>query len=196
MKKILVVLALVVGTVFAFSYLSYGHGGPGYGRGGQPWGMGYGRGPMHIDPANLKTLKGKVVSVETAGGFGPRSVKIMEIETEGKKVTVHLGPAFYLDDQKFAAKAGDEVSVVGAEAAYRTKTFIVAKSVTVRGKTLVLRDERGLPAWRGMGRHYGRFAPGWGMMGPGYGHGMWSGYGMGSSHGMGPGGGRGSGWGL
>jgi hypothetical protein len=136
---------------------------------------------MHFDPATLQTISGKVAAYETVGGFGPYGMKALTVETEGKELTIMLGPEFYLTDEKLSLKEGDEVTVVASPAGYRTKTFFVAKKVTAKGKTLALRDEAGFPIWRGQGRFAGK---GWGdcpgrgmgqgrmgggMMGPGRG---------------------------
>jgi hypothetical protein len=115
-------------------------------------------------------------------------MKALKIETEGKEVTVILGPEFYLDDKKFSAKSGEEVTVIAAETAFRTKAFYIAKSVKKGEKNLALRDEAGFPVWRGQGiraGYGGGNCPGYGR-GAGRGFGPARGYGPG--RGMGPGG--------
>ena len=149
MKRFLAVSVVLVASIFALGYSAYGHG-PGRG------------GPLHFDAKSLKTFTGTVVSTGTEPGFGRFAVSVLAIEAEGKKTLVRLGPSWYLARQNFSAKVGDTASVVGVPVA--GQSFIVAKSVTVGGKTLVLRDEAGLPAWRGAG-HGGQ--PCGGMMGGG-----------------------------
>jgi hypothetical protein len=47
---------------------------------------------------------------------------------------------------------GDAVEVTGSQMEVAGGTMLVAKEVTVKGKTLKLRDDQGLPLWRGWGR--------------------------------------------
>jgi len=149
---------------------------------------------MHFDSSSLETLKGKVVSVDSVGGFGRWPMKALKVESEGKTINILLGPEFYLDTQKFSPKAGEEVTALASRAAIRGDVTHIAKSVTVDGKTTALRDEAGFPVWRGAGVGFGGYGRGGmrggtgrgrgfgpGMMGPG-GYGPWM---------MGPGGGYG-----
>ena len=65
---------------------------------------------------------------------------------------VHLGPGWYLDEKKFAVKVGDTVSATGSKVTLNNQPALIAREVTVNGTTLKLRDDQGLPVWRGMGR--------------------------------------------
>ncbi len=188
MKRFFAVSGLILAGVFVLGLISFapmgvswGHG-PGGGDGrGQGMGPGYGRGPVHFDSSAIRTITGKVAAYETVGGFGPRGMKALTVESGGKTLTIMLGPEFYLTDEKLTLKEGDEVTVEAAPAGSRTKTFFVAKSITAKGKTLALRDDAGLPLWRGQARSagsgdcpgcgtshgmMGRGMMGGGMMGP------------------------------
>lgn len=202
MKKVLAVSALALAVVGALAFASYGdpadrgrgpaygYGhGPGYFNGPMGHGPGWMHGAMHFDPASLETITGKVAEVKTVKEYMPFAMKQIVVEADGKKTTVHLGPAFYLDAQKLKLKEGDSVKVEGTRVTFGQTAILVAKAVTRGDETLALRDEAGFPAWHGAGRgrFYGSFrgrphGMGWGMMGPGYGMGMGMGYGM-----MGPG---------
>ena len=179
MKRFFAVSGLILAGVFALSLISFtpmgvgwGHGpGGGYDR-GPGMGPGYGRGPMHFDSTDIQTITGKVAAYETVGGFGPHGMKALTVESDGKTQTIMLGPEFYLTDEKITLKKGDEVTVKAFPAGFRTNTFFVAKGITAKGKTLALRDDAGLPLWRGQGLGAGRGnCPGCGMghvmMGPG-----------------------------
>ncbi len=185
MKRFFAVSGLLLAGIFALGLISFTSMGVSWGHGpGRGGGYGRAQGPMHFDPAALQTISGKVAAYETVGGFGPYGMKALTVETEGKALTVMLGPEFYLTDEKLSLKEGDEVTVVASPAGYRTKTFFVAKSVTAKGKTLALRDEAGFPIWRGQGRFAGK---GWGdCQGRGMGRGMMGGGMMGPGM-MGPG---------
>ncbi|MFC1492133.1 hypothetical protein ACFLQ0_06070 [Nitrospinota bacterium] len=185
MKKLLAVLGLVMAGIFAFSLTSSAQPERGWGR-GRGWGQApYMRpGPMHFDTSTLQTLTGKVVSFETVAGFGPRTMKVLKLESEGKTQAILLGPEFYLTGQKFSVKKGDSVAVVASPAINRTDVSHVAKSVTVNGKTLQFRDEAGIPAWRrGAGGRFGRYGYGGGGMRGGRGWGRRMGPGRGFGYG-------------
>ena len=83
-----------------------------------------------------------------------------------------------LDKQKFAVKVGDKVSATGSQVTLNNQPALIAREVKVNDTTLKLRDDQGLPVWRGMG---------------GGGQGQGPGRGPGGGQGMGPRGGQGKG---
>ena len=87
------------------------------------------------------------------------------LKTDQGSLLVHLGPGWYLDEKKFAVKVGDTVEATGSKVTLNNQPALIAREVKVNGATLKLRDDQGLPVWRGMG-HGGR--PG---SGPGGGQG-------------------------
>jgi hypothetical protein len=95
--------------------------------------------------ANPKvTFAGVITQVNLSPGNGPSS---LQVERDGKPVTVFLGPLRYLIAQNFSPKAGQPVSVRG----YESGNSVVAIEVTLtqEDKTLKLRDAEGRPLWRG-----------------------------------------------
>jgi hypothetical protein len=82
------------------------------------------------------------------------------LKTDQGSLVVHLGPGWYMDEQKFAIKPGDTLETTGSKVTLNNQPAIIAREVKVEGKTLKLRDDQGLPVWRGMG-------PGGPGMGPG-----------------------------
>ena len=65
---------------------------------------------------------------------------------------VHLGPGWYLDEKKFAVKVGDTMEATGSKVTLNNQPALIAREVKVQGATLQLRDDQGLPVWRGTGR--------------------------------------------
>ncbi|MBT3349980.1 MAG: hypothetical protein HOJ95_13880 [Nitrospinaceae bacterium] len=175
MKKLLVLAGVVSVAVLTMSLVSSAQPGGGWGRGG---GRGWGgapcgrTGPVHFDSSSLETLKGKVVSLETVGGYGRWPMNTLKIETGGKTTSILLGPDFYLTAQKFSPKAGDEAVVLASKTVNRGDVTHIAKSVTVGGTTTALRDEAGFPTWRGAGASFGGRGRGGMRGGPGRGRGM------------------------
>ncbi|MFA5111595.1 MAG: hypothetical protein WC443_09330 [Desulfobaccales bacterium] len=160
MKKIMVFPLIIV--VLALVCPSLAQPGPGGGMG---------MGPSLYNPQTVTTVTGQVEKLEelSMGPGGGMGMKFQEarLKTEKGSLLVHLGPAWYLDQQKFALKAGDTLKVTGSQVSLNNQPAIIAKEVDANGKTLKLRDDQGIPAWRGMGRG-----------------------GMGQGQGMGPGGGQ------
>ena len=144
--------------------------GPGGGMG-----MGGGMGPRLYNPQTVTTVTGTVEKLEelSMGGGGGTAMKFRELllKTDTGNLMVHLGPSWYLDQQKFAVKAGDTVEVTGSQVTLNNQPAIIAREIKANGQTMKLRDDQGIPAWRGMGR---------GGMGQGGGQGPGSGQGKGT----------------
>ena len=68
---------------------------------------------------------------------------------------VDLAPGWYLNEKKFVVKAGDTVSATGSKTTLDNQPGLIAREVTVKGTTLKLRDEQGVPVW------HRRVGPAW-----------------------------------
>jgi hypothetical protein len=126
---------------------------PGGGRG---LGPGRGMGPQMYNPQTVTTVKGKVESLENLPSLGPGGGRGMMhltavLKTDQGSIAVHLGPAWYLEQQQAALKVGDLMEVTGSKVTFNQKPTIIAKELRVNGKTVNLRDEQGFPRWRGLG---------------------------------------------
>ncbi len=120
--------------------------GPGRGMGpGDPFSRMY-------NPAAVETLSGTVDSVTQTPGKGPSYGVHFTLKTDKETIPVHLGPAWYMDQQGFKPAAGDKVEVTGSRVTYEGKPAIIAGQVKKDGKTLNLRGANGVPAWAGQGR--------------------------------------------
>jgi hypothetical protein len=132
-----------------------GGGGGGPGMGGR--GAGPGMGPQMYNPQTVTTVQGTVESLGNYPSLGPGSRRGMRyrgvvLKTDQGPITVHLGPSWYLSEEKFPLKAGETMEVTGSKIAQDGTTIIMASEVKANGKTLKLRDEQGFPVWRGAGR--------------------------------------------
>jgi hypothetical protein len=74
------------------------------------------------------------------------------VSTDGGVKTVHLGPAWYLDNQEIKFSVGEEVEVVGSVVKYDDEDIIIAREITREDGVLVLRDKDGFPYWAGWRR--------------------------------------------
>ena len=146
-------------------------GGMGPGGGGPGMGPGGGMGARLYNPQTVTTVTGQVEKLEElpsmgrGGGMGMHYRGVL-LKTDQGSLMVHLGPGWYVADQKFVVKAGDTLEATGSKVTLNNQPAIIAREVKVEGKTLKLRDDQGLPVWRGMGR-----GPGGPGMGPGKGPG-------------------------
>lgn len=130
-------------------------------------GMGRGMGSAMYNPQTVTTVTGRVEKLEELS-MGPNmAFREVILKTDQGSLKVHLGPVWFLDEKKFVIKAGDTVSATGSKVTLDNQPGLIAREVTVNGATLKLRDERGVPVWRGSGR--GGMGQG---MGPGGGQGQ------------------------
>ena len=133
-------LIMVAATVYAASEGSGGGGG---------WGPGGAYGRMY-DPAKVQTVTGKVLAVEK---FKPRKGMgtgiHLKLKTDQGVIPVHLGPSWYIDKLDTKIKKGDTVEVKGSRVTFNGKPAIIAAEVKKGDKVLKLRDDAGIPAWRG-----------------------------------------------
>lgn len=113
------------------------------------------------DTGSEATVAGVVSSVER----GPADGVHLLLNTEEGDLTVHLGPAWYLDRQDEAFAAGDQVSVTGMMVQSDQGSFLVAREVRKGDEVLTLRAADGYPVWQGwrggmhMGHHHGCWGP-------------------------------------
>jgi hypothetical protein len=114
----------------------------------------------HYDPKAVVTVQGQVEKVETISKAGRRGgmatagreKQLVYLKTDQGTMRVHLGPVKFLEQQQFAPKVGDTLSVTGAKMTTGRGEVIVAAEVKAGGKTVTLRDAQGKPVWAGKGR--------------------------------------------
>jgi hypothetical protein len=164
------------GLFFLTLVIAIGMCGPSWAQPGKGQGRGMGPGMQGrlYDPQTEVTVKGKVTDLGTCPSMGPGAVRGMSyrsatLKTDQGEVVVHLGPAWYMDEQKLSLKKGDTLEATGAKTTQDDKTVILAREVTINGKKMTLRDNQGFPVWRGQGP--GRGGQGRGMGGQGRGMG-------------------------
>lgn len=122
-----------------------------------------------VKPAT-QALSGTVTSIVTGAcekttGKAPLGTHVILLTTDKKTVNLHLGPAGaeVVKEVLAAVKEGSKVEAAAFQTAALPADQFIAKSVTVDGKTLQLRDDTLRPAWAG--------AMGGGGRGPGGGPG-------------------------
>lgn len=121
-------------------------------RGGGGWGPG-GRYGRLYDVKTVETVSGKVTAVEEVTPFkGMGNGVHLVLETDKESISVHLGPAWYIERQDPKIAVGDEIEVKGSRITYEGKPAIIAAEIHKDGEMLMLRDADGIPAWAGWRR--------------------------------------------
>ncbi len=101
-------------------------------------------------PNTIETIYGDVVSVKKAtSGRGMYFGVHLIVKAEEETLTVRLGPEWYMENQGITIVLGDKLEIKGHRISDRGKTAIIAAEVTKGDEILKLRDESGLPFWRG-----------------------------------------------
>lgn len=150
MKRLLVVFIAILIHSLVFSSDAPAQR-RGMGRGGG-WGPGSSYERLY-NPQTVETVSGVVVSVNTFTPIRGMSYGVHAmVKTEKETLSVHLGPAWFIDNQESKIKAGDQVEIKGSRITYEGKPAIIAAEVTKGDKTLTLRDAGGIPAWSGWRR--------------------------------------------
>lgn len=74
-----------------------------------------------------------------------------EMNLQGERIVVVLGPAWYLQDDNLDWKVGDQVTVQGSLAQGKDgRTYLLSQRISAPGgATIELRGENGSPSWFG-----------------------------------------------
>ena len=121
-------------------------------RGARGWGTGTPYSRMY-DPATVVTVTGEVVRVDAITPLKGMSYGVhLVLKAKGETLSVHLGPAWYVENQDTRIERGDKVEVVGSRITFDGTPAVIAAEVKKGSEVLMLRDENGFPAWSGWRR--------------------------------------------
>ncbi|MBK9228152.1 MAG: DNA-binding protein [Ignavibacteria bacterium] len=113
------------------------------------WGPGSSYNSMY-DTKTVETISGSVISVQQILPDKNMSSGIhLLLVTENGSVSVHLGPAWYIDNQDTQIRNGDNVLITGSKVTYNGDQVIIAREVTKGDQVLKLREDNGYPLWSG-----------------------------------------------
>lgn len=151
--KMLVTLAVACSILVAapLTYAQGGCGKGGWGPDGAYWRL--------FDTRTVTTLQGEITAIKEVApvrGTGPGVH--LDIKTDRDTVAVHLGPAWYVQNQEPSLQVKDRVQVKGSRVTVEGQTFVIASEVRKGDGVLTLRDDSGQPQWCGW-RHKGRRSP-------------------------------------
>jgi hypothetical protein len=140
-------LAIVWGTILAVALTGTALAQKGMGPGG---GGPYAR---MYNPQTVETMSGEVTAVDTFSGPRGRYAGIhLTLKTAKETISVHLGPSWFLEQQKITFAPKDTVVVTGSRVPFQGKPAIIAAEVKKGDQSLKLRDANGIPLWAGQGR--------------------------------------------
>ncbi|MDT8336003.1 MAG: hypothetical protein RQ753_09920 [Desulfurivibrionaceae bacterium] len=123
------------------------------GMGGGGWGMGGAYGRMY-DSAAVETISGEVVEVGQVipvMGMSP-GVHLTIRGVAGDMISVHLGPAWFIENQDVIIAPGDMIEVKGSRVMFDGQPALIAREVSRGDDILRLRDGNGYPVWSGWRR--------------------------------------------
>ena len=145
-KRIGILLTVVLMVICAtMVFAAPGQGG----RGSGGWGMG-GNYQRMYNPATVETVTGEVISVDRITPMKGMGAGIyLQLKSEKETISVHLGPAWYIERLDARIEKGNKIEVKGSRVTVAGKPAIIAAEVRKGDELLKLRDDRGIPAWAG-----------------------------------------------
>jgi len=121
-------------------------------KGGGGWGPGSQYSTL-FDPKTIERISGDVVSVETVTPMrGMHQGVHLIVKTEKETISVHLGPAWFIENQDVKIMPKDKVEITGSRITFQGKPAIIASEVRKGDQVLKLREENGYPLWSGWRR--------------------------------------------
>lgn len=151
MKKIVTLMAVISILSFLFATESFAQKGMKW-QGSGGWGVGTQYGRLY-NPKTVEPISGEVVSVDTITPLKGMSYGVhLTVKTDKETISVHLGPAWYVQRQDIKIVPGDKVEITGSRITFQGQPAIIAAEVKKGAEILRLRDENGFPAWSGWRR--------------------------------------------
>jgi len=117
----------------------------------------HGHGGGMFDAGTVSTIRGVVdeVSRVNCEGCGHTGVHL-SLTVDSKPLSIHLGPAWFLDESGVELAKGDELSVTGSRVEMDGEDVVIAATVERGDSVLKLRDSDGFPVWGGWRKASGR----------------------------------------
>jgi hypothetical protein len=121
-------------------------------QGGGGWGTGSQYNRLY-DATTVDTISGEVLSVEKITPVKGMSYGVhLQLKTEQETVSVHVGPAWFIENQDVKIELKEKIEVKGSRVTFDGKPAIIAAQVKKGDEVLKLRDENGVPVWAGWRR--------------------------------------------
>jgi hypothetical protein len=151
MKRIAFFVIISFISISFFSVSLFAQRG-GMSKRGEGWGAGSRYNRMY-NVNTVETIIGEVVSVGKITPVKGMSYGIHLLVKNGKEtISVHLGPSWFMDDQKIKINPKDTLSFIGSRITYNGIPAVIASEIAKEDVTLTLRDKNGYPVWSGSKR--------------------------------------------
>jgi len=153
MKKIILFsIMIVLAFFFALAEKTFAAGDHMW-KGSGGWGYGSKFNTMY-DPKTVETISGEVTSIHEIRPMKGMSQGIhLRVKTDKEEISVHLGPAWFIENQDVKIELNDKVEIKGSRITFSGKPAIIAAEIKKGDELLNLRDENGSPVWGGWRRH-------------------------------------------
>jgi hypothetical protein len=100
-----------------------------------------------------ETITGEVVNVKKITPMKGMSNGIhLLVKTSKETISVHLGPSWFIDEQKIKINSKDKVTIIGSRITYQGNPAIIASEINKGSETIIFRDKNGYPVWSGSRR--------------------------------------------
>ncbi len=110
-------------------------------------GQGPGTGTRVYDLKTETNLTGVIQSVKEVPGPGRNTGTHLLVKTGTDVIEVHVGPTWYLKQQKCEFVKDAQVEIIGSKVNLQGTDVIIARQIKEGDKTWTLRDAQGIPAW-------------------------------------------------
>jgi hypothetical protein len=150
MKKVQLIIMVVLWVVLIFAADSFAQRGRSW-QDNSGWDSSNQSSSGRIyNPATVETVDGTVVTVDniTQGGGMFYGIHLV-VRTQNEDLSVHLGPAWYLDDKGVQFAPNDIVTVTGSRVTLDGQPALIASEVKKGDAVVKLRDQNGFPLWSG-----------------------------------------------
>ena len=105
------------------------------------------RGVPMYNPATEVTLKGTVEAVNQMTGRRGWGGTHLQLKTDSETLDVHVGPSWFLSQNKMSFAKGDAVEVTGSKVVFANGDSLLAREIKKGDQKLRLRNETGFPVW-------------------------------------------------
>lgn len=112
-------------------------------------GGGYQKHTHIYDPKTEVTVKGSVEEVMQYPGKGSSTGTHLMLKASEGALDVHVGPSWFLSQQKIEFAKGNEIEVTGSKVKVNGKDSVIAREIKKDEKVITLRNAQGVPEWAG-----------------------------------------------
>ena len=118
-------------------------------RGGGGWGPGTPYVRLY-NPQTVESISGEVVAVERfTPARGMYHGVHLTVKTDKETIAVHLGLAWYIENQDAKINPNDRIEVKGSRITFKGEPGVIAAEISKGDEVMVLRDTSGFPMWSG-----------------------------------------------